>query len=369
MSRVLQEFSFSQAVESVLHYRLVNCRRGALLNSAMKTFEYRNFGLENLVMTEREMPAPSSDEVVVRIHAASLNYRDVRFFQGIYKPDAKFPTVPLSDGAGEVVAIGDCVSRWKVGDRVCPIFMQGWLESAVTPQKARTALGGGDLDGVLREYAAFDENGLVRIPDHLSYEEAATLPCAAVTAWHALVVFGKIKAGATVLILGTGGVSIFALQFAKMHGARVIATSSSDDKIARVRALGADEAVNYKRTPDWDTEVFRLTDKIGVDHVVEVGGAGTLPKSLNAVRTAGDISVIGVLAGGSGLDPARLLMKSVCLQGIFVGSRQMFEEMNRAIALHKLRPVIDKTFPFDQAREALAHMEKGLHFGKIVLTF
>ena len=342
---------------------------GALYwGTAMKTFEYRNFGLENLAMTEREMPTPSSDEVVVRFHAVSLNYRDVMFFKGVYKPDAKFPAVPLSDGAGEVIAVGDRVSRWKVGDHVCPIFMQGWFEGVVTLQKARTALGGGDLDGVLREYGAFDENGLVGIPDHLSYEEAATLPCAAVTAWHALVDFGKIKAGATVLILGTGGVSIFALQFAKMHGARVIATSSSDEKIARVRALGADEVVNYKRTPDWDKEVFRLTGKVGVDHVVEVGGAGTLPKSLNAVRTGGDISVIGVLAGGSGLDPGRLLMKSVRLQGIFVGSRQMFEEMNRAIALHKMRPVIDKTFPFDQAREALAYMEKGLHFGKIVLT-
>ena len=356
-------------VESALHYRLVNCRRGALLNTAMKTFEYRNFGLENLVMTEREMPAPSSYEVVVRIHAASLNYRDVMFFKGVYNPGAKFPAVPLSDGAGEIIAVGDRVSRWKIGDRVCPIFMQGWLEGALTPQKARSSLGGGNLDGVLREYAVFDESGLVRIPDHLSYVEAATLPCAAVTAWHALVDFGRIKAGTTVLILGTGGVSIFALQFAKMHGARVIATSSSDEKIARVRALGADDTVNYKRTPDWDEEVLRLTGKIGVDHVVEVGGAGTLPKSLSAVRTGGGISVIGVLAGGSGLDPVRLLMKSICLQGIFVGSRQMFEEMNRAIALHKLRPVIDKTFPFDQAREALAHMEKGLHFGKIVLTF
>jgi NADPH:quinone reductase-like Zn-dependent oxidoreductase len=336
--------------------------------TAMKTFEYRNFGLENLVMTEREMPTPSSYEVLVRFHAASLNYRDVMFSKGVYRPDAKFPTVPLSDGAGEVVAVGEGVSRWKVGDRVCPIFMQGWLEGAVTPQKGRTALGGGDLDGVLRESAAFDENGLVSIPDHLSYEEAATLPCAAVTAWHALVESGRIKAGATVLVLGTGGVSIFALQFAKLHGARVIATSSSDEKIKRVRALGADEVINYKRIPDWDKEVFRLTGKIGVDHVVEVGGAGTMPKSLNAVRTGGDISVIGVLAGGSGLDPARLLMKSVRLQGIFVGSRQMFEEMNRAIALHTMRPVIDKTFPFDQAPEALAYMEKGLHFGKIVLT-
>jgi NADPH:quinone reductase-like Zn-dependent oxidoreductase len=334
----------------------------------MKTFEYRDFGLENLGMREHEEPAPSSHQVLVRLHAASLNYRDVMFFKGIYRRDAKFPAVPLSDGAGEVVAVGESVSRWKVGDRVCPIFMQGWLEGTVTPEKGRTALGGGDLDGVLRESAAFDENGLVRIPDHLSYEEAATLPCAAVTAWHALVDFGRIKAGATVLVLGTGGVSIFALQFAKLHGARVIATSSSDEKLKRVQALGANEVINYKQYPDWDKEVFRLTGKVGVDHVVEVGGAGTLPKSLNAVRTGGDISVIGVLSGGSGLDPARLLMKSVRLQGIFVGSRQMFEEMNRAIALHQMRPVIDKTFPFDEAPEALTYMEKGLHFGKIVLT-
>ena len=201
------------------------------------------------------------------------------------------------------------------------------------------------------------------------YEEAATLPCAAVTAWHALVEFGNLKAGETVLTLGTGGVSTFALQFAKLHGARVIATSSSDEKIARVRRLGADDTINYKSTPDWDKEVLRLTDKVGVDHVVEVGGAGTLPKSLNAVRMGGGISVIGVLAGGSGLDPVRVLMKSVRLQGIFVGSRQMFEDMNRAIARNALKPVIDRTFPFAEAREALAYMESGSHFGKIVLKF
>ena len=335
----------------------------------MKTFEYRKFGLENLVLTDRSEPRASAHEVVVKFHAASLNYRDVMFFKGIYRPDAKFPAVPLSDGAGEVIGVGENVTRWKVGDRVCPIFMQGWLEGAVTPQKARTALGGGDLDGVLREYGAFDENGLVRVPDHLSYEEAATLPCAAVTAWHALVEFGNLKAGETVLTLGTGGVSTFAVQLAKLHGARVIATSSSDEKIARVRELGADETINYKKTPDWDKEVFRLTGRVGVDHVVEVGGAGTLPKSLNAVRMGGGISMIGVLAGGSGLDPARVLMKSVRLQGIFVGSRQMFEDMNRAIALNGLRPVIDRIFSFEKAREALEYMESGSHFGKIVLKF
>jgi NADPH:quinone reductase-like Zn-dependent oxidoreductase len=335
----------------------------------MKTFEYRKFGIENLVLTDRSEPRASAHEVVVKFHAASLNYRDVMFFKGIYRPDAKFPAVPLSDGAGEVIEIGENVTRWKVGDRVCPIFMQGWLGGALTREKARTALGGGDLDGVLREYGAFDENGLVRVPEHLSYEEAATLPCTAVTAWHALVEFGNLKAGEAVLTLGTGGVSTFAVQLAKLHGARVIATSSSDEKIARVRELGADDTINYKSTPDWDREVFRLTDKVGVDHVVEVGGAGTLPRSLNAVRMGGSIAVIGALAGGNGVDPVRILMKSVRLQGIFVGSREMFENMNRAVALNALKPVIDRTFPFEEAREALDYMDSGSHFGKIVLKF
>jgi NADPH:quinone reductase-like Zn-dependent oxidoreductase len=221
----------------------------------------------------------------------------------------------------------------------------------------------------LREFGAFHQDGLIRVPDQLSFEEAATLPCAAVTAWNALVEIGNLKAGEIVLTLGTGGVSIFAVQFAKLQGARVIATSSSDEKIARVRQLGADDTVNYKKIPDWDREVFRLTGGVGADHIVEVGGAGTLPKSLNAVRVGGGISVIGVLSGGSGLDPLRVLMRSVRLQGILVGSRRMFEDMNRAIAVNKLRPVIDKVFAFEEAREALAYMESGSHFGKIVLKF
>ena len=261
------------------------------------------------------------------------------------------------------------MTRWKVGDRVCPILTQGWLEGPRSPEQARTSLGGGDLDGVLREYGAFHQNGLIWIPEHLSFEEAATLPCAAVTAWNALVHVGRLKASDTILTLGTGGVSIFAIQFAKMHGARVIATSSSDQKLARVRQLGADETINYNKTPDWDKEVLRLTGGVGVDQVVEVGGAGTLAKSVNAARVDGLVSVIGVLASGSGLDPIRVLMKSLRLQGIFVGSRQMFEDMNRAITANRLRPVIDKTFAFGEAREALAYIEKGAHFGKIVLTF
>jgi NADPH:quinone reductase-like Zn-dependent oxidoreductase len=335
----------------------------------MKAYEYRKFGLENLLMVERDRPRAAAQEVVVKFHAASLNYRDLLFAKGLYNPKARLPAVPLSDGAGEVVAVGEGVTRWRVGDRVCPILMQGWLEGECSAEKARTALGGGDLDGVLREYGAFHENGLVRIPEHLSFEEAATLPCAAVTAWNALIPVGNLKAGDTVLTLGTGGVSIFAVQFAKIHGARVIATSSSDEKLERVRKLGADETINYRKTPDWDKEVLRLTDGIGVNQVVEVGGAGTLPKSVQAARIGGLVAVIGVLASGSGLDPVRVLMKSLRVQGILVGSRRMFEEMNRAIILKRLRPVIDRTFAFEQAREALEYMASGSHFGKIVLKF
>jgi NADPH:quinone reductase-like Zn-dependent oxidoreductase len=335
----------------------------------MKAYEVRQFGIENLAPVERAEPQPAAHEVVVKFHAASLNYRDLMFVKGVYNPKARLPAVPFSDGSGEVVAVGANAKKWKVGDRVCPIFMQAWLEGSLSMEKRRTTLGAGDLDGVLREYGAFDENGLIRVPEHLSYEEAATLPCAAVTAWNALVVSGTLKAGDTVLTLGTGGVSIFALQFAKMHGARVIATSSSDKKLEKAKALGADEIINYKTTPEWDKEVLRLTNRIGVDHVVEVGGAGTLSKSLNSVRVGGHVVVIGVLASAGEFDPRSILMKSVRMQGILVGSRQMFEEMNNAIEGNRLKPVIDKTFAFKETPEALRYMENGSHFGKIVVRF
>lgn len=335
----------------------------------MKAYVYRQFGLENLVLEEREAPRAGAHEVVVRFHAASLNYRDLMFARGQYNPRARLPAVPLSDGAGVVAAVGEGVTRWKVGDRVCPIFVQGWLDGGPSASKSRTALGAGELDGVLREAATFHEDGLVRIPEHLSFEEAATLPCAAVTAWNALVASGGVRAGDTVLTLGTGGVSLFALQLAKLHGARVIATSSSDEKLARARALGADETLNYKATPDWDKEVLRLTDGVGVDHIVEVGGPGTLSKSSNAARVGGQVSVIGVLASEGDFNPVRVLMKGLRLQGIFVGSRQMFEDMNRALSQSRLAPVIDRTFAFDEAPDALRYMASGSHFGKIVLKF
>jgi NADPH:quinone reductase-like Zn-dependent oxidoreductase len=333
----------------------------------MKTYEYSKLGVENLLIYERPDPTPLAYEVTVKIHAVSLNYRDLMFARGHYNPHPRLPAIPCSDGAGEVSSVGDKVSRWKVGDRVCPIFMQGWMEGPITNANTRTAIGGGDHDGVLREYGVFHENGLVRIPDHLSYEEASTLPCAAVTAWNALVRVGKIKAGDTILTMGTGGVSIFAIQFAKMHGARVIATSSSDEKLMRARQLGANETVNYRTIADWDLEVLRLTKGLGVDHIVEVGGAGTLPRSINAARVGGLISVIGVLSQGQGLDPVKILKKYLHVQGIFVGSRHMFEEMNKAISACGLIPRIDRIFGFDQAPAALEYLQGGAHFGKVVI--
>jgi NADPH:quinone reductase-like Zn-dependent oxidoreductase len=343
----------------------VNKEEGA----GMKAFQYESFGLDGLKRVELPAPTPGPREVAVKFHAASLNFRDLMFARGVYNPRARFPSIPLSDGAGEVVAIGDEVSRWKAGDRVCPIFTQGWIEGPYNALKARTTLGGGDLPGVLREVGCFKEESLVQIPDPLSYEEAATLPCAAVTAWNSLIVFGKLKAGDSVLTQGTGGVSIFALQIAKLHGARVIATSSSDEKLERVRSMGADETINYKTTPDWEKEVLRLTDGVGVDHVVEVGGAGTIGKSIASARIEGKIGVIGVLSQGEGVNPMLLLMKTLALQGIFVGSREMFEHLNAAIRIAGLKPVIDRTFSFDEAVEALKYMETGSHFGKIVLRY
>jgi NADPH:quinone reductase-like Zn-dependent oxidoreductase len=333
----------------------------------MKVVELRgSFGLESLAVTERADPKPGAGQVLLKMKAFSLNYRDLLVVKGLYNPKLKLPFVPLSDGVGEVVAIGEGVSRVKTGARVAGIFMQKWLEGELTEAKAKTALGAGP-EGVLAEYVVLDAEGVTLVPEHLTDEEAATLPCAAVTAWNALVTQGQLKAGDRLLIQGTGGVSLFALQFAKMHGARVIATSSSDAKLARALALGASDGINYKTTPDWEDKARALTGE-GVDHIVEVGGAGTLGKSLRAVRTGGLISLIGVLTGAANqVNPVPILMKHVRVQGIFVGSRAMFEAMNRAIALHQMRPVVDRVFPMGEIRQALLYLESGAHFGKICL--
>jgi NADPH:quinone reductase-like Zn-dependent oxidoreductase len=302
------------------------------------------------------------------MRAVSLNYRDLMTLKGTYNPRMRLPQIPLSDGVGEVVAIGANVTRVKVGDRVANTFFEKWVAGDLTEEGAKSALGAG-RDGVFAEYVALNEDGVIHVPEHLTDEEAATLPCAALTSWAALIAYGKLKAGDSILAMGTGGVSLFALQFAKLSGARVLITSSSDEKLARAKELGADDLINYKTTPDWEKEVLKLTNGRGVDHVVEVGGAGTFAKSLRAVRRGGAISLIGVLAGGGETNLMPILMNGLRVQGIFVGSREMFEAMNAAIGLHKVRPVVDKIFSFDDALAAYAMMEAGAHFGKICIRF
>ena len=325
-------------------------------------------GANALKLTQLADPKPAPGQVLVRVQATSLNYRDLMVASGRYVPGVPVPLIPLSDGAGEIAAVGAGVTRWKVGDRVAGTFFQNWQTGPIRKETFETALGG-SLNGMLAEYVALSADGVIAVPPHLSSAEAATLPCAALTAWHALVTDGKISAGQTVLVLGTGGVSIFALQFAKMHGARVIITSGSDEKLARAQALGADETINYRATPDWEKEVFRLTEKAGADHVVEVGGTDTFPRSLRAVAMGGTISVIGGVSGFTSEVPLRdILGKSALIRGIFVGSRDMFAAMNRAISQHRLKPAIDRVFPFAEAPAAYRYQESGAHFGKVVIA-
>jgi NADPH:quinone reductase-like Zn-dependent oxidoreductase len=335
----------------------------------VKVFEIQGFGIDNLALVDRAKPVPGPGQALVRMTAASLNYRDYMMVLGAYNPRLKRPLIPLSDGVGVVEEVGAGVTRVKPGDRVAACFFQKWLEGPPTREKANSALGGA-IDGVAREYAVFSEEGLVHAPASLSDEEVAALPCAAITAWHALFGHAGNVPGDTVLLQGTGGVSIFALQFAKLAGLRVIITSSSDAKLARARKLGADEVINYKTTPNWDEEARKLAGGEGVDHVIEVGGGDTLARSLKALRTHGAISVIGVLSGAAaGLTPVSVLLSSARIQGIYVGSRNMFEQMNRALELHHVKPVVDQTFEWTYLKEALRHMESQQHFGKICLKF
>ncbi len=325
-------------------------------------------GPEALQLEVLPDPRPGPGEVLVRIRAAALNYRDLLVSKGQYSRNLPLPLIPLSDGAGEVAEVGAGVTRVKPGDRVAAAFMTGWLDGPPSEEKARTSGSVGASDGVLAEARVFPQHALVPLPAHLSYEEASTLPCAAVTAWHALMVGRGLIPGDTVLVQGTGGVSLFALQFARLAGARVIATSSKDNKLERARKLGASDGINYKTTPDWDAAARALTGGVGVDHVVEVGGAGTLGKSLKAVRMGGRISLIGVLSGAGDVNFLPIVMKNIEMQGIFVGSRAMFEAMNRAITLHQVRPVVDRVLQFRPGRwRQLQYLETGAHFGKVVI--
>jgi NADPH:quinone reductase-like Zn-dependent oxidoreductase len=333
----------------------------------MKLFELRGFGLDQLVMAERPAPEPGAGEVLVRLRALSLNYRDLLVVQGKYNPRMKLPRVPLSDGAGEVAVVGAGVTAWKAGDRVVIPFMPAWRDGPLSPEAAASALGG-DVDGLLREYAVLPAEALLPIPPHLDFEQAATLPCAGVTAWNGLFVAGGLQPGQTLLLQGTGGVSLFGLQFGRMAGATTIVTSSSDAKLDRARALGADHTINYKSEPDWDKRVREITDDRGVDLTLEVGGAGTLTKTLRATAYAGRVSLIGVLSGIAGdVQIGHILHKALTVHGIYVGSREIFAAMNAAIENSKLQPVIDRVFAFDQSVEALRYLESGQHFGKVVI--
>ncbi len=327
------------------------------------------FGIENMVLTDLPDPIPGPGQALVRIKAASLNYRDWLMVMGRYNPKQPLPFIPLSDGAGEVVALGPGAQGLRIGDRVMPLFAQGWLAGPPTKDRLRQTLGG-PFDGVLTELAVFPCESLVPIPTGLSNVQAATLPCAALTAWTALFGSRRVQPGETVLVQGTGGVSIFALQFAVLAGARVIVTSSSSAKLERATALGAWATINYRETPAWGRKAKALTDGQGVDYVVEVGGAATIQESLQALAPGGHMAVIGVLSGGVGtLSLLPVLMQAITLQGVLVGHRDGFTAMNRAIAAHELQPVIDRVWPWQQAGQALQSLETAQHFGKICLDF
>lgn len=334
----------------------------------MKAVELRALGVEHLHLVERADPVPGPGEVLVRVRAASLNFRDLVVARGGYGPRMRLPLVPCSDGAGEVLAVGDGVRELTAGDRVLACFFQDWPAGLPTRRRLVDSLGG-PLDGTLREQMVLRADGVVRLPDHLSFAEAATLPCAAVTAYNALAVLDRVGPEHTVLVQGTGGVSLFALQIAKMLGARVIVTSKSDAKLERARALGADHGINYATTPDWGSRAKELTGGEGVDHVVEVGGAGTLEQSLRAVAVGGCVSLVGVLAGAEqALRLPLVFLRQVRLQGVVVGSRDTTERMLRAMGGHRLRPVIDeRRFAMGDIRAALAYLAAGEHFGKVVV--
>ena len=323
--------------------------------------------MPGLIQVQRTTAAPVGKEVQIRMRAVALNFRDLMIAEGSYLSTSEKSVIPCSDGAGEVVAVGATVTRFRVGDRVMSSFFPDWIDGSPTPSNTKATMGA-DRDGVLAEQVVLHEDALVAIPEQLSYTEAATLPCAGVTAWNALFVEGQLKAGDSVLLLGTGGVSVWALQLAKAAGIRAIVTSSSDEKLRRARSLGAAETINYRSTPEWQNEVLRLTNGRGVDLVLEVGGQGTLKRSIASTRMGGTVAIIGGVSGfGGDFEPFALIGGAKRLSGIFVGSRRMLEDLGQFISARDIHPVVDRLFPFAQAADAYAHLKRADHFGKVVI--
>ncbi len=324
-------------------------------------------GLAALQLNERDVPKPGPGEILVQVKSNAINFRDLLLIKNAKAAQIPHGRIPNSDGAGIVQETGEGVSRFKAGDRVVGCFFQDWVSGPITDTTMQSAMGG-PIDGMLAEYVILKEDGALPMPDSMSFDEAATLPCAGVTAWNCLIEEGGARAGSTALLLGTGGVSVFAQQFAAASGIRTIATSSSNEKLERIKALGASDVINYRENPDWENQVLDLTDGRGVDVVIEVGGAGTLPKSVASVRVGGTISLVGVLTGGM-IDPTSIMRKSVRLQGIYVGPQDMLARVTKVLDHNKIHPVIEKTVPFEEAPEAYKLMESGSHFGKIVISF
>jgi len=333
----------------------------------MRVFQIQDdWGMANLKIAER--PQPQAGQVLLRMRASSLNFRDLIVPERGYGSfTGTLPLIPLSDGVGEVVEVGSGVTRVAVGDRVCPTFFQGWI--AGDPDLARmTGSLGGPIDGTMAEFMCLSEQGVVKVPDYLSDSEAATLPCAALTAWSAVATLGAVKPGERVLVQGSGGVALFALAFAKLAGAQVTVISSSDEKIERLKALGADATINYRTTPEWSKPAREITGGRGFDHIVELGGEKTLPQSLRCIRPGGTLSMIGVLSGASLSTPLGLIItRQVRLQGVTVGHRDGFEAMLRALEQHRVPIIVDRVFEFEALPDALAYLRSGAQFGKICI--
>lgn len=325
-----------------------------------------NTGGTPIIQTSRTAPVPGPREVLIRIHATSINFRDLLVVDNAYGKLAD-DLIPLSDGAGEIVAVGKEVTTRKAGDRVAGAFYPHWISGPITLENKAAALGA-TVNGVLAEYVVLPEQAAIPIPSHMSFEEGATLPCAALTAWNALTEIARVRPGDVVLLLGSGGVSVFALQFAKLMGATVIHTSGDAAKCARLRTMGADEVINYRETEDWDAKVLALTNGRGADYIIEVGGPGTLERSFRAIRIGGTIITIGFVGGGSQINPRPIISRAIRLEGLTVGSADNFVTMNRALDKHGIRPAIDRVIPFENAASAYALLRSGGHFGKIVIA-